>query len=62
MENLSPIEKVLAQVGCTKSELARRMGVRPQHIQYWLSVKRIPMHRLVKAAEVSGIPVADLIA
>ena len=62
MENLSPVEKMIAKLGCNKSELGRRMGVSPQHIQYWLSAKRIPQHRLVKAAEVSGIPVSELIA
>jgi hypothetical protein len=62
MENLSPVEKMIAAIGCNKSELGRRMGVSPQHIQYWISAKRIPQHRLVKASEVSGIPVAELIA
>ena len=62
MENISPVEKVLAKLGCTKSELARRMGVTPTHIQYWLRAKRIPQTRLIKAAEVSGLPLTELVS
>lgn len=58
----NPTEKILKLIGCSKSEFARQMGVKPQHVHYWLAVGRIPRSRLIRAAEVSGIPVAELIA
>ena len=37
----------------SKSELARRLGVQRQAVQKWPS---IPLKRIVKAEEVTGIP------
>lgn len=52
MAKHTPIEKAAAAVG-SKSELARRLGVKVQSIQQWT---RIPAERVLDVERVTGIP------
>lgn len=48
---IKSIEKAAAAVG-SKSELARRLGVKVQSIQQW---KRIPAERVLEVERITGI-------
>lgn len=51
MAKLSAVERAAAAVG-SKSELARRLGVKVQSIQQW---HRIPAERVLQVEEITGI-------
>lgn len=51
------ISQVLTENGWSQSDLARRIGVRPQSVQFWVSGKTAPSGTNLSAlASVSGYP------
>jgi DNA-binding transcriptional regulator YdaS (Cro superfamily) len=38
-----------------QSELARRLGIRPQSVQQWVESKRIPAERVVEVERATGV-------
>jgi DNA-binding transcriptional regulator YdaS (Cro superfamily) len=52
MSQRSPIEQAADAVG-SKSELARKLGVKVQSIQQWT---RIPAERVLEVERITGIP------
>ncbi|WP_334471067.1 helix-turn-helix domain-containing protein [Arsenophonus sp. PmNCSU2021_1] len=51
------LQQVLDELGWNQSELARRMGVKPQSVQGWLKNVIPRMDKLKKLSEVTGKPV-----
>jgi DNA-binding transcriptional regulator YdaS (Cro superfamily) len=39
-----------------QSELARRLGIRPQSVQQWVQARRIPAERVVDVEKATGVP------
>lgn len=56
MAKISAVERAAAAVG-SKSELARRLGVKVQSIQQW---HRIPAERVLQVEVLTGIPRHEL--
>lgn len=52
----SPIELALESLGCSQSELARRIGVNHATVSIWKRRGHIPLAQVKKVAEVSGVP------
>uniref|UniRef100_A0A3B0M8V0 HTH cro/C1-type domain-containing protein n=1 Tax=Arsenophonus endosymbiont of Trialeurodes vaporariorum TaxID=235567 RepID=A0A3B0M8V0_9GAMM len=51
------LQQTLDELGWNQSELARRMGVKPQSVQGWLKNVIPRMDKLKKLSEVTGKPV-----
>ncbi len=61
MKNLKSTEnritKLLQEKGWSQAELARKLGVSAQSVQYWTTGKTFPRgNRLAQLSEISGYP------
>lgn len=53
--NKTPIEIAVRATG-GQSELARRLGIKPQSVQGWVASGRVPAARVLDVERASGIP------
>ncbi|EFQ8336583.1 helix-turn-helix transcriptional regulator [Salmonella enterica] len=57
MSNTNTINELLRIKGWSKAELARKLGVSAQSVQYWTSGETFPRgKRLARLSEISGLP------
>ena len=54
--SIERLEVVLSEIGLTKAELGRRVGISTRHYQQWRTRKTIPKPRLSEVARVVGVP------
>lgn len=54
--NINPIELALMSLGCTQTELAKRLGFKRATVSSWKKRGFIPVKQVRKVSEVSGIP------
>ena len=53
---MNPVELALQSLGCTQSELARRLGVGRAVVHAWKVREAIPVREVRRVSEVSGVP------
>lgn len=59
LRSMNAIEKAVAACG-SQSELARRLGLKPQSVQGWVTNGRIPAERVLEVECASGVSRHDL--
>lgn len=53
------IQRAVKAIG-NQSELARRLGIKPQAVQAWVQQGRVPARRVAQVAAISGVPPHEL--
>lgn len=56
---MSAIQRAVDLIG-SQSEMGRRLGIKPQAVQKWISHNRVPAERVLQIEKLTGISRHDL--